>query len=126
MDGHESVVHPIPDEGLSGAGFGLGDLVFMMGEDEVQPAAVDVECLGLQVLQAHDRAFDVPPRPPRAPRRGPGRFAGLRRFPEGEIQRILLPLVDFHPRTGLKFVQGALGKSSVSGKFSDGIVNVSA
>ncbi len=50
----------------------LRDLVLVVREDEVEPAAVDLE-LRSEVLLRHDRALDVPARPPASPGRVPGR-----------------------------------------------------
>ncbi len=38
---------------------GLGDFVFVMGEDEIEAAAMDVEDLA-QMEFRHGRAFDMP------------------------------------------------------------------
>src|SRR5439155_23196265 len=83
------VVHPDPRELVPGRAR-LGELVLMVREDEVEPAAVDLED-GAEVLLRHHRALDVPARPAAAPRRLPRRvLAGLRRLPQGEIAWILL------------------------------------
>ena len=71
----------------------------MVGELEIEPAAVNVELLP-QVFGRHDRAFDVPARPPVAPRARPGRFVGLGEFPEREIERAFLPFMHVDPRAG--------------------------
>ena len=81
---HQAVVQPILGHRLAVAALALGDFVFVVREDQVQPAAVDVERLAQQ-LAAHGGAFDVPAGPAGSPRAGPGRLAGLGRFPEGEI-----------------------------------------
>ena len=64
---------------LAGA-LGLGDLVLVMGEDEVDAAAVDLE-VGAQLLLGHRRALDVPAGAPLAPGALPrGVLAWLRAF----------------------------------------------
>src|SRR5581483_10081037 len=92
------VVHPDLRE-LVAARVRLRDLVLVMREDEVEPAAVDLE--GRPERSAgHRRALDVPARPPRPPRRRPrGVLAGLRRLPQREVLRRLLarvPLLLLH------------------------------
>ena len=74
VDGEEAVVQPELGEGLAGGRFGLGQLVFVVGEDQVLAAAVEVEGLP-QVMHAHGGALDVPARtagpPGGCPRRVP-------------------------------------------------------
>src|SRR6478752_4293808 len=73
------------------AAFALRDLVFVVRENEIEAAAVDVECLTQQFL-AHCRAFDVPPRSAVAPRALPGWLARLGCFPQREVGYVPLPL----------------------------------
>src|ERR1051326_6354747 len=64
----------------------LRDLVFEMGEDEVDAAAVDIKNFA-EIFPRHRRAFDVPAGTAGhsdAGRRRPGRLARLRRFPQHE------------------------------------------
>ncbi len=42
---HQAVVQPVTSKGHAGEGFGLGQLVFVVRELQVQAAAVDVEGL---------------------------------------------------------------------------------
>src|SRR3954468_22536628 len=71
-------------------GLGLGDLVLMVGEDQVRPAAVDVEVQAEDLLR-HGRALDVPARPATAPGGLPERvLALLVSLPEGEVLRVAL------------------------------------
>ena len=81
-------MQPVPREGVAGR-VRLRDLVLVMGEDEVQAAAVDVE-LGTEVLLGHRRALEVPAGPAGTPRGVPGRLALLGALPEREVQRVLL------------------------------------
>ena len=68
----------------------LRDLVLVVREDQVEPAAVDLEH-GPEVLLRHRRALDVPARPAAAPRRVPPRvLAFLVGLPEREVAWILL------------------------------------
>ena len=43
VDAHESIVHPIVDEGLAGCALALRNLVFVMGKLQVRTAAVNIE-----------------------------------------------------------------------------------
>ena len=85
-------MHPGVDEGPPCRAFGLGDLVFMVRELQVEATAVDVEMLTEQGA-AHRRALDVPTRatpPELAVPLGVIGLAGLGRFPQHEVQRVLL------------------------------------
>src|SRR5215207_8263737 len=61
-----------------------------MRETEIVPSAVELE-LRTEDLLGHRRAFDVPPRSPRAPRRSPRRvLVRLLGLPKGEVPLVLL------------------------------------
>jgi hypothetical protein len=47
VDGHEPVVDPIPGERLARGSLGLGDFVFVVGENQILPAPVDIDGVGL-------------------------------------------------------------------------------
>src|SRR5437763_9083287 len=96
-------MHPMTDEGLVvGEGLGLGNLVFMVREDQIGGASVYVEA-ETEIPRRHDRAFDVPPRPPGAPGRGPLRLTFPGRLPQCEVQRMALARVRLHPFSGTHF-----------------------
>src|SRR2546427_5374138 len=81
------VREPVPE------GTRLRELVLVVREDEVEPAAVDLE-LRPEVLLGHHRALDVPAGPAATPRRVPPRvLGGLVRLPERKVARILLARV---------------------------------
>src|SRR5207244_6724574 len=78
-------------ERLPARRLGLGDLVLVMGKDEVRAAAVHLE-VEPEDLLGHGRALDVPARPALSPRRRPrGVLAGLARLPQREVVRVTLP-----------------------------------
>ena len=77
----------------------LRDLVLVVRELQVDPAAVNVETLAQQ-RQRHGRAFDMPPRPPPAPGRLPPRLIVGGWLPQDEIHRILLVGCHLDPRAG--------------------------
>ena len=84
-------------EGPAGGRLALGDLVFMVREDQVLAAAVDVDLLA-QILFGHDRALDVPAGPAFSPGGAPEGLAFLFRLPEHEIQRVLLLFLAGHQK----------------------------
>src|SRR5207344_2469317 len=95
-------VHPEPAERLARGALGLRNLVFVMREDEVDAAAVNVDRRLAQQAQRHGRALDVPARAPRAAAEVPGRLAWLGGLPEHEVARVLfVVLVVVHARAGL-------------------------
>ena len=123
IDLHEAVVHPDVSEGLAERGLGLGDFVLVVGEDEVKPAAVDVQRQG-DVLLAHGRALDVPAGASLAPRAFPVGFAGLGAFPEGEVQRVFLFVAGHDARAGTQVVGRAAGQLAVAGEGAHAEIHV--
>src|SRR4029077_18886651 len=86
--------HPVvcPDLGeLVAERARLRNLVFVVREDEVEPAAVDLERRAEDLL-GHHGALDVPTRAAAPPRRLPRRVLRLRlvRLPQREVARVLL------------------------------------
>ena len=77
----EEVADPVV---VAVVGLGLGQLVVVVGELEVDAARVDVHRLA-QDLRGHDGALDVPAGPAAAPGRLPARLARLRVLPDGEV-----------------------------------------
>jgi hypothetical protein len=105
-------MHPVTGELLAGEGFGLGDLVLVVREDQVVAAAVDVDLLA-QDGQVHGRAFDVPAGASLTPGTVPGRFPGLGSFPDGEVHRVLFFFFDLDARPGLHVVDLTAGEFAV-------------
>ncbi len=56
---HETVVHPVVHVGTAVRALGLRDLVLVMRELQILPAAVNIEMMA-QMVVAHCRALDVP------------------------------------------------------------------
>ena len=80
-------MEPVRGEALhAGGAFGLGDLVLVMREAEVDAAAMQVE-RGAEVGERHGGALDMPAGAAFTPGRGPevGAVLGLAGFPEGEV-----------------------------------------
>lgn len=90
FDEEVCAVDPGMDAGFAGlleaGAFALGDFVFVMWEDEVFAAEVEVEA-GAEQFHAHGAALDVPAGPAFAPRAGPVDLAVVidASFPEGEV-----------------------------------------
>ncbi len=101
---------------------GLGPLVLVVGELEVQAARVEVEVLAEQ-LERHDHALGVPPGPPGAE----GRAHSVRpasRLPQGEVERRTLLLVGLDAGARAQRVEGLAGEQPVVG--DDDVVEVDA
>src|SRR6185437_8536802 len=110
-----AVMQPITREWLAAMRAGaLRNLVFVMREDQIEPAAVNVECLP-EMRLAHRRALDMPTGAAAAPRRLPAGQVGRRRLPQHEIAGILLVGRDFDPGAGDHFVPRAAGEFAVLG-----------
>ena len=91
LDDEVRRMQPEPAERFAGGRFALGDFIFMVREDQVHAAGVDIQRL-TQVFHAQRRAFDMPARPARPPRAIPGRLIFLRRLPQREVLH-LFPLI---------------------------------
>src|SRR6186713_2241282 len=82
-------VQPRADERLPCGRLALGDLVLVVGEDQIDPTGMDVERRA-EMSHAHRRAFDVPPRPALPDARRPRRLARLRSLPKCEVTDVVL------------------------------------
>ena len=74
---------------LSFERFHLGDLCLVMGEDQIQSAAVDIVLLA-EIFLGDGGIFDMPAGPPPAPRGVPGIFPVFPGLPERKVVRIML------------------------------------
>ena len=89
-----SAVDPVRHHRMAHGALGLGDLVLVVREDQVDPAGVDVEPLA-EVLHRHRRALDVPAGEAFTPRAVPSHEpVRARLLPEREVGVELLPGVD--------------------------------
>ena len=125
VDDEVAAVHPIFGIGLAGGGLGLGDFVFVVREDVVHPAGVEVEAFAEQ-LHAHGGTFDVPARTSPAPRRIPDHIAvfGYVGFPEGEVGGVVFVVfILIDARAGLHALAVEPGEFSIGWKLVDGIVD---
>ena len=117
---HEHIRHRRMAEGAGG----LRHLVLVVGEHQINPAAMDVEHFA-QMFPAHRRAFDMPARTSRRgdPAGGrPARFALFGRLPQHEIGRVLFVGRDIDPRTGNHVIERAVGQRAIARQHTAGRV----
>ena len=93
VDIHESVVDPVFDRRFPRRTAGLGDFIFVMREDQVFAAAMNVEGFA-EIFLAHRGTLDMPSWATRPPGAVPCRLLWLAFFPQRKIQRIAFGLVD--------------------------------
>src|SRR5579871_848238 len=91
-------MQPEAGERFAGQRFRLRDFVFVVREDKVDAAGVQIERFA-EILNRHDRAFDVPAGPARSERSLPEALAFLGGFPESEITSVGL-LITIHVNSG--------------------------
>src|SRR5579884_4397078 len=96
----------------------LRDLVLVVRENQVEPAAVNVEGLAEGAL-AHRRAFDVPAGTAAAPWARPAGLVGARRLPQHEIAGVLLVGRDLDPGAGDHVLAAAPRQRAVPGVGGD-------
>ena len=90
------VVQPEAGKAVAGS-FGLGDFAVVVGKLEVDPAPVNIETFA-QILEAHDRALEVPARKTFPPRAFPAhQMLGLGFFPKCPVARVFLFFPDRDP-----------------------------
>jgi len=80
-------MHPKVSQGLSRCGKRLGALVFVVREDEVLTAAVNVQQIA-KVTHGHSRALDMPAGSSFAKRAWKPDIGIARRLPKHKIQRV--------------------------------------
>ena len=83
-------VEPVRGEVAATGALALGDFVFVVRENQIDAAGVEVERLA-EVFLDHRRTFEMPARAAFAPRRGPEIVAilGLAAFPEDEVREVV-------------------------------------
>ena len=92
-------MHPVMNHVIPLGSCGLGDLAFMVREDQVHATPVDVKMLP-EVFLAHSGTFAVPTGEAVAPRRRPTHdMLRLGAFPKGEVDGVMLLVLPVQ-RTG--------------------------
>ena len=114
-------MHPQLRELAAAAGLGLGNLVLVVGEDEIHAATVDVQG---KPGAGHGGTLYVPAGTPLAPGAFPVGLAWLGSLPQGKVHGILLFLAWGYARACLHVVQIPVGELAVVGKGADPEVDV--
>src|ERR1700756_5361169 len=114
-------MQPVAYELLPSHPFALRDLGFVMWENVIDPAAVDVDLIAEQ-RSGHRAALDMPAGTAGSPRRIPFYVAIflVPRFPQREIPDVFLVVfVVFNPAGRLQLRQIEVGELAVIRKFVD-------
>ena len=106
-------MRPVLYEALARKAFGLGNLVFVMGKNEVPAAAVNVYLVA-ERSAVHCRALYVPAGSALAPGRRPADFALLCRLPQREVGRVALFLGVLYPYAVEHVLHRPVRKATVS------------
>ena len=109
----------------AGAAFGLGDFGFVVGEDVVDPSAMDIEAVA-EEPGGHGAAFDVPTGAAGAPGAVPFDVAvvGIVGFPEGEVaDAFFFVFVGADAAGGAEFFEVEVRELSVGREAGDAEVN---
>ena len=121
VEGQRAGQHPVAGEGRTVGTSCLGDLAFVVGEDIIDAAAVDVERLA-QILGGHGRAS----MPAGNPHPGAGPAQDMLRFsllPQGEVGRVALCPRARRPAPFFQVLHDAAAQLAVFGKRGDAEVD---
>ena len=110
-------------ECLACSSFALCNFIFVMRENQVLTAAVQIERIA-QIVRRHRRAFNMPARATLTPWRFPVWFTRLCSFPNSKVQRIFFLVIDINSSTCLQFFHRLTGKLAIVGKRSGAEVNI--
>ena len=120
-----AIMHPVAGIRLTGAALGLSNFIFMVREDQVLTAAVQVDGLA-QMFMDHRGAFNVPAGTAFAPAGAPGRFTGFCRFPQCKVKRIFFLLVDIDSCAAFQLLNGLVGQLAIFIKFTGAEIYIAA
>ena len=118
-------MHPIFCKFFSVRGFALSNLVFMMRKYQILSAGMNINLFS-EVFFRHLRAFNMPSRTALTPRRFPGRFSLLFRFPKHKIKRIFFFVFSCNEKRSSsrpQIIQILMRKLSVTFKLSCTVIN---
>ena len=118
-------MQPVAYEFFSGDPFRLRDLGFVMRENVIHAAAMNIDLIAEQ-RRRHGAAFDVPARTASAPWAFPADIAifFIPRLPQCKVSNVfLVVLVVLHPAGRLQLREIEMGELSVTGKFVDAEIN---
>ena len=86
-------MQPVIDKLAPRASFRLGDFIFMMRENQIAAAAMEIKSLS-QIMDRHGGAFNVPAGTSLSPGTFPERFTRFGPLPESKIAGIAFSLID--------------------------------
>ena len=116
---------PVLCKALARKAFGLRNLVFVVGENEVPAAAVDIYLVA-ECGAVHSRALYVPARPALTPGGIPAYFALLCRLPQCKVGGVPLLVGVFNAHAVEHILDRAVGKAAVGGEAGHVEIDVSA
>ena len=99
-------MNPETSQFFARGGFGLGNFVFMVREDKVLSATVNIKGQR-QILFAHGGAFDMPAGASFTPRAFPERFAFFGAFPQGKVEGIFFFFAGENSRAAHEFINAS-------------------
>ena len=109
-------MHPVIRKRSTVAAFTLGNFVFVMRENQILTAAVNVNRFA-EVASDHGGAFNVPAGSSLAPRGLPIRLAGLRILPESKVHRLFFQLPDIDSGSRFEILKRLMRKLAVFMEF---------
>ena len=116
-------MHPDIGKARSVRPLALGNLVFVVRENQIRTAPVNIKVFP-EVKATHGRALDVPARPPLAPLRGPVGFARFGVLPKDKIQGIALGVGNTDACARAQIIDAFTREFPVIFKFADGVVHI--
>ena len=105
----------------------LSDLTFVMRENQILTARVNVDHIAAEAFASHARTFNMPARITHAPRRFPFHDVRLIGLPEHEVGRMLLVglifVADASAGSGHQTIQSIAAQFSIGRKTFDTVIN---
>ncbi len=125
VDIHKPVVHPILYKLFAGKGLGLGNLIFMVGKNQILAPSMDVKTLA-KIALAHGGTLNVPAGSSRSPGAVPGGLSGFGRFPQGEIHGVAFVGIHGNAGPGNHVIGVAAGQLAIALKGGNGEKHITA